>query len=101
MDVHQRENGKWCYIGKKNIGHKYTPMSEWVGQFDTRQEAVLAARAEATEADAFKLGSRLAEWIDRAHNAEAEVARLRAELEAAKADATEWEALWRQDAAGG
>ena len=40
----------------------------------------LTARMEAAEADAFKIGSRLAEWIDRAHNAEAEAERLRAEL---------------------
>ena len=38
---------------------------------------------------------------DELFDARAEVARLRAEVAAAKADAAEWEALWRQDAAGG
>jgi hypothetical protein len=70
MDVHQRQNGKWCYVDhQRNVGHKYSPMSEWIGQFETRQEAVLAARAEAAEAECERLLEVLTNIGNYAHDA--------------------------------
>ena len=66
MDIHQRENGRWCYVDyQQSVGYdEYTPMAAWIGQFDTRQEAVLAGRLKAAEADARECRAERARYSD-------------------------------------
>jgi chromosome segregation ATPase len=100
IDIHQRQDGTWCYVDhQSNVGHKYSPMSEWVGQFETRQEAVLAARAKAAEARLLAAYEEVTRQATRAERAEAEIEQLRNEKESLREQLDEAlaqiESMWK------